>query len=553
MGKWYNGFILCHMTDAPESNNLKQAAIEAVLSSRILAKSPGLARLFQYICQKSLEGSAPDLKEYNIGIDALGRPADFDPAKSAIVRVEVHRLREKLKKYYQVEGKHDPLIISLPPGSYIPQFTPGVRMNQVGGGFEASPKRAANPISPETDAAAALTESEAANIEPVSRDAQHSSRLVSALKLRSRLYLAVIAGLVIILVMLATRKSGSLPEALSPGAPKRAEAAAPRIAENRADQPVRIIAGYNKAQYVDRAGHVWLGDRDFDGGSPGTQSQTYFARTLDPTLFRTMRLGDFSYNVPLHPGNYELRLYFAETTYGPDTLSGGGEGSRTFTVTANGKTILNGFDVLCDARGDDIGDVRVFKDITPGLDGYLHLAFKGSVSDPFIDAIAVTPAPQGKINPVRITAQEDSFTDHTGNFWSADRYFMGGRLVLRKLPVSNTPDPGLYNGERYGNFSYAIPVADGKYRLTLRFAETYFGPHNLGGGGAGSRLFNVNCNGVALLKNFDIYKQSGGENRALEETFTGLKPNAQGKLTLEFVPVVNYASINAIEVVDESR
>lgn len=542
------------MTDAPESNHQRQAAIEAVLSSRILAKSPGLARLFQYICQKSLEGSALDLKEYNIGIDALGRPADFDPTKSAIVRVEVHRLREKLKKYYQSEGKHDPLIISLPPGSYIPQFTPREGVHRGLSRLETAERPPGADLEATQQTALIPAASEAGIIEPVSRDAQHSSRLVSALKLRSRLYLAVIAGLVIVLVTLATRKSGSLPEAMSPGAPKRAGVAAVLpIGENSAEQPVRIIAGYNKAQYVDRAGHVWLGDRDFDGGAPGTQSQTYFARTLDPTLFRTMRLGDFSYNIPLHPGNYELRLYFAETTYGPDTLSGGGEGSRTFTVAANGKTILNLFDVLCDAKGDDIGDVRVFKDITPGADGYLHLAFKGSVSDPFIDAIEVTPAPRGKINPVRITAQEDCFTDHSGNFWSADRYFMGGRLVMRKLPVSNTLDPGLYSGERFGNFSYAIPVADGKYQLTLRFAETYFGPHNLGGGGAGSRLFNVYCNGVALLKNFDIYKQSGGENRALEETFTGLKPNSQGKLTLEFVPVVNYASINAIEVVDESR
>ncbi|MGH9455353.1 MAG: hypothetical protein ACRD2O_15435, partial [Terriglobia bacterium] len=54
-----------------ESIALKEAAITAVLSSRTFAKSPNLARLFQYICQKYLEGSAPDLKEYNIGVDAL--------------------------------------------------------------------------------------------------------------------------------------------------------------------------------------------------------------------------------------------------------------------------------------------------------------------------------------------------------------------------------------------------------------------------------------------------------------------------------------------------
>jgi hypothetical protein len=35
--------------------------------------------------------------------------------------------------------------------------------------------------------------------------------------------------------------------------------------------------------------------------------------------------------------------------------------------------------------------------------------------------------------------------------------------------------------------------------------------------------------------------------------FRGLQPNAQGKLNIEFVPVVNYATVYAIEVLDEGR
>jgi len=31
-------------------------------------------------------------------------------------------------------------------------------------------------------------------------------------------------------------------------------------------------------------------------------------------------------------------------------------------------------------------------------------------------------------------------------------------------------------------------------------------------------------------------------------TFENLEPNAQGKIVLEFVPVANYAEVNAIEV-----
>jgi malectin (di-glucose binding ER protein) len=94
-------------------------------------------------------------------------------------------------------------------------------------------------------------------------------------------------------------------------------------------------------------------------------------------------------------------------------------------------------------------------------------------------------------------------------------------------------------------------VAEGKYGITLYFAETYFGA--LGPGGVGSRLFDVYCNGEALLRNFDVFKEAGGANRALQKTFHGLRANAQGKLVLTFVPVKNYACLNAIEIVDESK
>ena len=124
--------------------------------------------------------------------------------------------------------------------------------------------------------------------------------------------------------------------------------------------------------------------------------------------------------------------------------------------------------------------------------------------------------------------------------------------MVRPVRVSGATDPELYQGERFGNFSYVIPVAAGRYRLTLHFAETWFGPGKPGGGGAGSRLFDVYVNGVALLRNFDIFREAGGADRAIQKAFRGLVPNAQGKITISFVPVVNYACINAIEVEDES-
>jgi hypothetical protein len=66
-------------------------------------------------------------------------------------------------------------------------------------------------------------------------------------------------------------------------------------------------------------------------------------------------------------------------------------------------------------------------------------------------------------------------------------------------------------------------------------------------------VFDVYCNGTAILRNFDILKEARVPNRGIVETIHGLKANAQGKLVLWFVPVVDYATVRSIEVVDESR
>jgi hypothetical protein len=274
------------------------------------------------------------------------------------------------------------------------------------------------------------------------------------------------------------------------------------------------------------------------------------SRTRDPTLFDYGRSGDFSYDIPLKPRIYELRLYFKETEFGPGTVGGGGEGTRQFGIDLNGKPLLPNFDPYTDAGGNFIADVRVFKDVAPTSDGHLHLKFRRSFAEPFLNALEIIPSTHGKLNPVRLVAQDDSYTDSLGQVWDPDRYVMSGRLVARNNQIQGTTEPNLYAGERWGEFSYSIPVAEGKYGLTLYFAETYFG--SLGPGGLGTRVFDVDCNGVAILKSFDIFKEAGGANRALKRTFHGLRGNAQGKLVLTFVPVRNYACINAIEVVDES-
>jgi hypothetical protein len=532
----------------------EKTELKRLLASPSFEKSPNLSRLLEYLCNKYFKGCGPGLNEYSIAVEALGRTADFDPAISSIVRVEVHRLREKLNRYYEGEGANHRLRILLEAGSYTPQFVQREEPAPAGLGKGPGLPMANGPEGLPEGSAPASLKVVADRVAPgeMGKTASQGSWDVAGFKLGMRLTILAIGLVVVILILSVITWRFETKQGMGTSLAIPTESALAPNATAPGDE-VRILCGYSKENYIDRRGRVWESDRYFHGGEASILSLQTITRTLDPTIFQQSRRGEFSYDIPLKEGVYELRLYFAETEFAPATFLGGGEGSRIFEVNLNGKPLLVHIDVYRDAGGNNTSYERVFKDVAPASDGYLHLGFHYSWREkPFLNALEIVPGLPGKLRPIRLVARENSFTDRAGQMWSPDCYFLRGRFATHKSPVENTPDPDLYTAERYGNFDYAIPVASGKYGVTLRFAETFFGEANGGSGGIGSRIFDVYCNGLALLRNFDIFKEAGGANRALDKTFHGLVPNAQSMLVLSFVPIENYAEVNAIEVVDES-
>jgi hypothetical protein len=299
---------------------------------------------------------------------------------------------------------------------------------------------------------------------------------------------------------------------------------------------------------LDPVGRNWDVDRFFTGGRVSA-SPVRVKGTRTPEVYTAAREGAFGYDIPLKHGVYEMRLYFAEMRFGVGD-NNGGETSRVFHVAANGHRILSEFDITSDAGGPAIADVRAFKDIAPGDDGILHLRFMQGPGDAVVSAIELVPARKGLMNPMRMVAQEGTFTDRAGRKWVPDDFVTGGRIDAHVSPGHEVV-PSIYSSERYGRFTYDIPVADGAYDLTVHMAETYWGT-DLGGGGAGSRIFDILCNGVALARNIDICARVGA-NKPLVLRFPGLKPDAQGKLRISFVPVKNYATLSALEIEDASE
>jgi hypothetical protein len=238
---------------------------------------------------------------------------------------------------------------------------------------------------------------------------------------------------------------------------------------------------------------------------------------------------------------YEVHLLFAETE--PGTLEG--MRTTTFAIGAGGNDTV---DVVSDAGGINTATMKVYPDVRPAADRKIHLRF--SSENGFLNALEILPEPNQRPNPIRISSLSNLYTDPAGRHWLSDRYFIGGRDISHSFSP-NRPDPPLLTRERYGNFSYAIPVAKGySYALTLYMAERYWGGLNSGVGGTGSRVFDVRCNGMELLHNFDLLAEQK-TSRALAVRFRQLRPDVRGKLKIDFLPVVNYAVLNALEVEPE--
>src|SRR5687768_3236296 len=96
--------------------------LDRVLGSTAFRGAERSTALLRYVVGRALEGDTDRLKEYTLGVEALGRGQGFDPRTDPIVRAEASRLRTRLERYYGSEGRHDPIDIVLAKGSYVPQF-----------------------------------------------------------------------------------------------------------------------------------------------------------------------------------------------------------------------------------------------------------------------------------------------------------------------------------------------------------------------------------------------------------------------------------------------
>ena len=519
----------------------REDLVRRVASSSTFEKSPRLRAFFLHVCRCALDNKPEAATEHQIGICVYERPPGYNPNEDNIVRSQARLLRMKLEHHFANGGKDEPVIITIPKGRYLPVFE----------------TRCDEPIVP------ALPPAEKAK----------SSRL-----LQSLVCVAVLFGLVIVwlgYLLFRSRSAAPLASSAPVGSsirPEQRETVLPSrvqpVVSPAGAGEIRIAAGHTGAPYVDAQGHRWEADRFYEGGVSQPGPRHFFPPVADQGLFKTMREAisadmtvpqsqrQVRYDIPVRSGVYELRLFFADPQRQPDAdQKEDAQNYRHFQINLNGHPLLVDLDPVADAGAAAV-DVRVFKDVYAASDGKLHLEFLSSWGRPaFVSALELTPGTPGRLKPIRLAAQQSGLVDADGTRWSGDDYFIEGRTIVYRNRDTGPKVPALYTGERHGNFSYAIPVAPGSYTVKLHFLESFFSPLIPAAGcrGAGCRVFDVTCNGVLLLQDFDILQAAAGPFRPIVREFHGLHPNGQGKLLLSFSPKVNYAEVRAIEVIDEAR
>jgi len=160
-----------------------------------------------------------------------------------------------------------------------------------------------------------------------------------------------------------------------------------------------------------------------------------------------------------------------------------------------------------------------------------------------------------------VNAGGSEYTATDGTVYAADTNFDGGNTYSTSAWASTPPDIGnteddpLYRTERYGDpFGYDVPVENGTYEVTLKFAEIFQGaaPQDTvdssgptDGTNENDRLFNASIEGQQVLTNYDIFAEVGPLN-ATDETFT--VEVTDGQLDIDFEATYDNAKVSAVKV-----
>lgn len=110
------------LPDAQERVGAILGELHSILASRHFRHSKRYPALLRYLVENALAGRADLLKERTLSMEVFDRPATYDLAADSVVRYTVGEVRKRLVLYYSEEGRKSEVRITLPVGSYVPEF-----------------------------------------------------------------------------------------------------------------------------------------------------------------------------------------------------------------------------------------------------------------------------------------------------------------------------------------------------------------------------------------------------------------------------------------------
>lgn len=130
-------------------------------------------------------------------------------------------------------------------------------------------------------------------------------------------------------------------------------------------------------------------------------------------------------------------------------------------------------------------------------------------------------------------------TTYDGNDYWADTWFSGGSTSTTSDPIAGVAEDLLFQSERYGSYSYRIPVSNAIYSVELQFAEIF---HT----SAGQRSFNVTVEGQSVLSEVDLFTLAGHDGAYTYEVDS--IQVSDGELTVEVETLVDNGTLSGFAV-----
>jgi hypothetical protein len=104
----------------PQREELIREELGRILASDLFSRSDRLCRFLRFSVEQALRGESDRVKEYVVAVEAFGRPASFDSRVDPVVRVEARRLRDRLKTWYEGEGRNARIALSFRVAGTLP-------------------------------------------------------------------------------------------------------------------------------------------------------------------------------------------------------------------------------------------------------------------------------------------------------------------------------------------------------------------------------------------------------------------------------------------------